>query len=782
MAYQTRDQQSLQERTGSQPAPAGTLKQSSSALTFNEHSDQQTREMAESLHLNPIPLPGTLSHSKSEHVLNSHSSSPESQGRIRSLLDYLDEVESQAMTEPISPVSSYRTVDMASLRRSETATSTEHQPQLSGAVPRPQKSVSPRQHSRRAVATTATTTTPPTTRSGSGKKQKSTTQSRATSSSTRHGSVRSKQTELAHISERKENNNNNSRASGANNEPSTEYDAQFQKTSPGSSVTSSVAQSVFDTIKSKMISLKVQLEDKTRSVKLLNTALQQQRQKLREAEHSHAAELKTKLRTKERESEDTIRRHQGFIDQLLADKESLTTEAHNLAQKLSNVEENFLKTVNDLKDKHLRELRRAKESWSQQEKRRRESWMSEKTKSIKKMTIKGLEPEIQQLIAQHKTDVQRREADFKAEIRRQQEQLLEERQRKIAQIRDEMSKEKDSAVLREQEAASRRFREQIDSYEQNMQKQRIRFEAELRREREQVSVDKDAIKSAHVSELARLADEMHQLKARHEQEAQQHSEEWQRRLENAVTNARSKWQIEREQWQQQMISKLNKQLADKERKMRGALQVERDEQLKHVVDKLANEQGVFKDHARQEYKQALKTIKQQHAEQLAAARAAAADAKSNYTELLKTHSDLKTDFSQLQLNHDRAIADASSSAQRIEELQQQLRETEKRMQLSQDQATQELQLEVNDLKGSAKQYQLKLEQQVHDRAQALQEMEAKHNQALDDLHGRVRSAIQQKDAAIRELRQQIVSKQRRIEETERLLQQQRAELLGVVDT
>ena len=41
------------------------------------------------------------------------------------------------------------------------------------------------------------------------------------------------------------------------------------------------------------------------------------------------------------------------------------------------------------------------------EKLRRERWISEQSKKIKEITVKGLEPEIQRLIAKHKAEVQK---------------------------------------------------------------------------------------------------------------------------------------------------------------------------------------------------------------------------------------------------------------------------------------------------------------------------------------------------------------------------------------
>ena len=41
------------------------------------------------------------------------------------------------------------------------------------------------------------------------------------------------------------------------------------------------------------------------------------------------------------------------------------------------------------------------------EKLRRERWVAEQSKKIKEITVKGLEPEIQRLIAKHKAEVQK---------------------------------------------------------------------------------------------------------------------------------------------------------------------------------------------------------------------------------------------------------------------------------------------------------------------------------------------------------------------------------------
>ena len=53
------------------------------------------------------------------------------------------------------------------------------------------------------------------------------------------------------------------------------------------------------------------------------------------------------------------------------------------------------------------ELTKQKEVAVATEKLRRERWVAEQSKKIKEITVKGLEPEIQRLIAKHKAEVQR---------------------------------------------------------------------------------------------------------------------------------------------------------------------------------------------------------------------------------------------------------------------------------------------------------------------------------------------------------------------------------------
>jgi 5-azacytidine-induced protein 1 len=57
------------------------------------------------------------------------------------------------------------------------------------------------------------------------------------------------------------------------------------------------------------------------------------------------------------------------------------------------------------------------------ERARREAWQLEKTREVKELTIRGLEPEIQRLVAKHKAELREVNQQKQEELRRQREEL-----------------------------------------------------------------------------------------------------------------------------------------------------------------------------------------------------------------------------------------------------------------------------------------------------------------------------------------------------------------------
>lgn len=110
-------------------------------------------------------------------------------------------------------------------------------------------------------------------------------------------------------------------------------------------------------------------------------------------------DIKSKLGLQRKEYEGIIKRHLSFIDKLLAEKDSLSQKCSTLTEEVKTIEKQFTDKYRNLDEHHQREMKQQRELWNAGEKIRREKWIQEQTKRIKDQTVKGLEPEIQRMLA-----------------------------------------------------------------------------------------------------------------------------------------------------------------------------------------------------------------------------------------------------------------------------------------------------------------------------------------------------------------------------------------------
>lgn len=102
------------------------------------------------------------------------------------------------------------------------------------------------------------------------------------------------------------------------------------------------------------------------------------------------------------------------------------------------------------------EIKKLKELMSATEKIRREKWINEKTKKIKEITVRGLEPEIQKLIAKHKQEVRRLRSLHEAELQQREEQATQRHLRQSEELREHLEREREVLGQQERERAQQR--------------------------------------------------------------------------------------------------------------------------------------------------------------------------------------------------------------------------------------------------------------------------------------------------------------------------------------
>ena len=165
--------------------------------------------------------------------------------------------------------------------------------------------------------------------------------------------------------------------------------------------------SIYDDAKTKMLNMTLELDEANKTIESLKSVVNRQKQHLDNKESEHKSNLDDVLREKAEEYQTSLESNLEFVNSLLEEKKQLHENMAKVAKTAKENDDKFTKAIQDLKQKHEREMKKCKDAWNTSEKLRRDNWIKEKTKEIKDMTIRGIEPEMTRMPAEHQAQVKR---------------------------------------------------------------------------------------------------------------------------------------------------------------------------------------------------------------------------------------------------------------------------------------------------------------------------------------------------------------------------------------
>lgn len=497
-----------------------------------------------------------------------------------------------------------------------------------------------------------------------------------------------------------------------------------------------------------LLRLRLEVEEKKQAMGLLRRALAQQRdltlRRVRETEK----ELGRQLRQQKEHYEAAARRHLSFIDQLIEDKKVLSEKCATVVAELRLGDQRSREQVAQMQEQHTLEIRKLKELMSATEKVRREKWISEKTKKIKEITVRGLEPEVQKLIARHKQELRRLRSLHEAELQRAEERAAQRCLRQAEELRERLEQEKAELGQRERERARQRF-------EQHLEQEQLALEQQRRRLQSEVAEEKERLGQQAARQRAELEESSAALTRSLKAEFEKGREEQERRHQAELAALKEQLEAERQAWAASCTKKQEAWLLSRERELQEEMRQHRDQEIEAVIRRLEADMTLAREEAERAAESRVKRIRDKYETEL--------------LELERSERQLQERCSELKGR----LGEAEGERLRLEAL---VRQREK--ELEQERAVNE---RLTAERGSLAQV---VHQEFADRLAASEEdnrqvkaelaaLQARQRLELDEVHRRVKTALAKKEEAVSSLRRQHEAALRRADHLEELLEQRR---------
>ncbi|KAK5851294.1 hypothetical protein PBY51_002097 [Eleginops maclovinus] len=529
-----------------------------------------------------------------------------------------------------------------------------------------------------------------------------------------------------------------------------------------------------------MMRIKLELEEKKRTVNMLQTALAQQRELTVRHVKETEKELNRSFQLQKEQYEATIQRHLTFIDQLINDKKTLSERCEGVVGELKQVDQKYTKKIAQMQEQHemvwqilgplCEEIKKLKELMSATEKIRREKWIDEKTKKIKEITVKGLEPEIQKLISKHKQELKKLRTLHEAELLHSDDRAAQRYVRQCEDLRQQLEREKEEQCQRERELAKQRYDKQLQEEELSLQQQRRRLYKEVSDEKERLA-QLAARHRSELEELRRQLEENNSLAGRAlREELDKTREEQERRHQLEMKALHERMDIEKQTWEENYKKKEEAWLLSRERELKDGLRRERDKEIELAIWTLEEETSKDKEECERAADNRVKRVREKYETELRELERSERAAMEKQQELRKHQMETEGELIRLQgalRQKEQETEDVTQTRDKLVEERRSLAEVirqefAERLVMTEEE-NRRMKVEVSE--GRAR---LRLE---------VERVTREKEEELAEVHQRVKSAILKKEETVNHLRKQHEAALKRADHLEALWEQQRKQLL-----
>ncbi|XP_059938189.1 centrosomal protein of 131 kDa isoform X2 [Mesoplodon densirostris] len=517
--------------------------------------------------------------------------------------------------------------------------------------------------------------------------------------------------------------------------------------------------------------LQLEVEEKKQAMVLLQRALAQQRDLTIRRVKETEKELGRQVRQQQEHYEATIQRHLSFIDQvLIEDKKALGEKCEALVAELKQGDQRLKDKEAQMQEKHELEIKKLKELMSATEKVRREKWINEKTRKIKEITVKGLEPEIQKLIAKHKQEVKKLKSLHAVELLQADERAAQHYGRQAEELREHLEREKEALGRQEWERAQQRrscvrsFEQHLEQEQRALQQQRQRLYNEVAEEKERLG-QQAARQRAELDELRRQLEESSSAGGRAlRAEFEKGREEQERRHQMELKTLKDQLEVEKQMWEANSAKKEEAWLLNRERELKEEIRRARDKEIELVIHRLEADMTLAREENERAVESRVKRLRDKYEAELSELEQSERKLQERCAELKGRLGEAEGENVRLQglvRQKEKELADVKAVNEQLagerSSLAQVLRQEFADRLAASEEENRQVRAELAELRARQR---LELEQLTREK-----------QAELEEVHGRVKLALAKKEEAVSSLRKQHEAALKRADHLEELLEQ-----------
>ncbi|KAK1123334.1 hypothetical protein K0M31_008952 [Melipona bicolor] len=490
------------------------------------------------------------------------------------------------------------------------------------------------------------------------------------------------------------------------------------------------------------------LEEKNATVSLLKEQLKTERKAACDKLEEQRRSSSSKLQQQEEKYKGIVKRHQKFIEQLISEKTDLTEKCNSLAQRVKEIEIKMQRDLKAASDRHIVELQRTKEHFAAAEKIKRERWIETRTTKIKEMTVKGLEPELRNMLEQHAEEIQKLRNIHMKELQDAELRIIRRSNQQLEQLRLELTASYERMLVNEKNILVIRYQEKLEEQENQFKTQQMKLVQEIHCDRENFTKEQA---KREVEMEANLQEKHLQHQKEIENLKQQHSNE-KKTFEESL---KAKW----EAWLFDYKRQQNLRIEQAENKIKDECNKERDRQIELAIERLEKDSRNERAMLQRNFDCKLRSLKD------------------------KYEIDLQTTIDNEQLHKTKLI----QTKDKLEKTEIQLQQAESNLQEyvselnNANEVIKRLNIERNNSKKLARQEieqeKRELEEKIASLYQEITRINANRDASMAQLHGRIKLIITQKILTIKNLTKELDDVKLKCQYLEKLLDQQRREYI-----